>query len=326
MGVSIAERFFQVLENETERLKQEEGNKINPTGKKEPFGGWELLFKDNCDYVYSLHNLDAACYALTSFIESLSKRSEQDKNRSNYLQDLQRSMDVHSKIAFYLRGYVGAFSEESMVLEEDRLQELQDILMSWIASSGNSGKARDKLYQFLWDYASVQLLDDIEENDEYSSVRGKSDDIIKWRVNREIKVFKEILDISRTIVSDAFNNVWYGYENDFKAQQEEKISQQEYIDRIINEKLQSMKQELQKIGLLVSSMQGAGQTQGELNSRVGSCIKDLYERINSLQGQSVQQSNSNGWYKCPAIKSFGRPCKGKVKHGEYCEECSTYFP
>ena len=159
-------------------MQEKEGDEINPTGVK---GFEDGAFKDHCRYVYSLSSLHTVLKSFASFDEVISKRREQkeEKTEDQWRGDLKRLVNLPCSVAFDLRGYIGAFSEQNMIFEADKLQDLRDVLKRWSSSTMNNGKTQDKLYQFLWDYAATQICD--EDNslvgEEHQCLRMKKMDM-----------------------------------------------------------------------------------------------------------------------------------------------------
>lgn len=207
MGMSLSKRFFKVIEDEMEKLKEQEGNEINPTGWREE-KAWSRAFDDYCTYIYSLYSLDFVIHSLKAFGDDLEK-SKNDMSKSFYEADITKLRSLPAKIAFNLRGYIGAFSEESMALDEDRLKDLHILLFRWSSIGMDDGEEQNALYQFLWNYALTQLYDG-DDNGVLFSQEDK-DRVMALRVLREMKAFKEVLTISTTLVMEMFNDVWAGY-------------------------------------------------------------------------------------------------------------------
>jgi hypothetical protein len=196
----VYKRLFGTLNEEAKKLRQKEGNEVNPTGERKEMA-YGHAFKDNGVYVYSLYNLDSTLSALTSYLEYVSEKRESDDEGCLY-----KCETLPLEIAFNLRGYIGAFSEENMLLERKRLKKLGDVLEGWFdAASMNSGKEQNKLYQFLWDFAKTKICDvDPSSGNDFS--KEEKSEFMKLRVNTEMKAFKEILEVSGSITWDIFNN------------------------------------------------------------------------------------------------------------------------
>ncbi len=202
MLTSASQRFHLLLREETDRLKDNEGSEINPTKKRKT---GNKFFRDNCDYVYSLCSLDDVLYQLDCSEQAASEWKDKKWKEDQYMiikMDEQRKESLEtlpSQIAFDLRGYIGAFSEDSMVLEEKRLEELKNVLKGWYSVKMSGGDEQDRLYHFLYDYALTQFIDE--------GVEDRKDDLIKQRVYKEMKAFKEVLAIS----GDILGSIYYAY-------------------------------------------------------------------------------------------------------------------
>ena len=118
-------------------------------------------------------------------------------------QEMESLQNDPVQIAFNLRGYVGAFSEENMVLEEDFLKGLQDMLKGWFSENMLPGYEQDRLRLFLWNYALEQVFD-VDDSDGHQLSQEEMDKYIEQRVNREMKSFKEVLLISADILRNIY--------------------------------------------------------------------------------------------------------------------------
>ena len=237
MGTLIGNRIVKQLESEAERLETKEENEINPTGKVVDAAGSE--------YLYSLASLDAALHYIYSFVEDLDKRNGENKNRFLFELDKRRSETLPAQIAVCLRGYIGGISEDSMVLEGKKLEELQSLLYNWSLVNMVDGKEQDEIYQFFYTYENqrIELLS-TDNADFLLNLQKKWKDIdeyVKDSTVCKLRLFREALIVLAMVVSDAFYNIWAGYEDILAVQSMREISQQEYIDKTIDEKLELIK-------------------------------------------------------------------------------------
>jgi len=192
---------------------------LNPTGIKKD--------EDGREYVYSLASLDLVLSSLNEFFEDLSTRKEGDRSKF-WNSDKDRLDRLPSKIAYNLRGYVGVISEEDMVLEAHKLEDLFLDLRDWFLAGMSVGKEQDALYQSLWnyekEYVNQLVLNNHSSVSHFSSLspklgvqQSKEDkekfvrdrgEFIKGRVQRKLKIFREIMFVSLNITRDMFSTAW----------------------------------------------------------------------------------------------------------------------
>src|SRR5260370_3932401 len=211
MGTLVGDRFLQLVRDEAERLRDKEGGEIDPIGKRIK---WEYSssFKDDCEYMYYLSSLDAALSIIDNAMDWLFKREFVDDHKWEW-KWFKQVFRCSSMVAFNLRGYIGAFSEANMELENDKLNEIFDILENWFNVGMGKGEEWDKLYSFLSEYALEQVCDDNENKSE----------IVKLRVNREIKAFGKVLMIINDVMFYIFNDVYTKCFNSKSIEEQEEI-------------------------------------------------------------------------------------------------------
>lgn len=209
MGEAVSERFIKLIEDEIDKLKVKTGNKINPTET--------IKDNDGCEYVYSLYSLDHVIHCFNTFSEGILERKKDPKDLSFFNMDSSRCAVLPWQIAFYLRGYIGAISEESMVLEYNKLHEMKFLLKDWFNVNMVDRDEQSKLYQFLCDYEDKWIRELWGNNpDMFNFPKGGTDvelkkaidDFVSIRVKKKLIAFKEVLQISHAVLGDMFNSVW----------------------------------------------------------------------------------------------------------------------
>jgi hypothetical protein len=289
MTAALFERFAETIKKEAERLLESEDNEINPKGVKKDLDGFE--------YVYSLASLDKVIGYFTSFEDRLFKRKGEEKKKVLFDLDKETFRSLPCKIAFGLRGYIGAVSEDSMLLEGKNEVELQVLLNKWSKVNMRNGQEQDDLYQFLCGYErkcvenlSLANIDVVNEK-----IGDNIDGFINGRVERKLMLFKEVMVVSLEIGEAMFLSVWRDYNEMLAVQKEEKVNQQEYIDKVIDEKLQKMREQEEisgsiahvkaSINMLVNSVGMVGEVLRELGGTQSGAwgkLQDMYSRLHHV--------------------------------------------
>jgi hypothetical protein len=209
------DRFLEVIEKEANKLREKEGSEINPTGKKTVLVD-SFASDDDCVYIYTLYSLDLVLSLLASFSDDLATRKEANGVSFLYL-DKNRFVSLPHQIAFHLRGFIGVISEDSMILEGEKLKKMQNLLKGWSGVDMTDGTAQDELYQFLCDYQEQHVKDILVKNPSVFASEEDKNDFVKYWVEWKLKAFKEILLVSTMIVKGMFDHVWdglFGYKRD----------------------------------------------------------------------------------------------------------------
>lgn len=219
----IHKRFVYGIAQEAEKLQKKEGSQINPTGT--------VIDNADCQYVYSLFSLHTVLRYFGSFEYDLENRKEEDRKNLSFELDEKRRRNLPSQVAFHLRGYIGVFSEDSMVLEGKELEKMCELLGNWSNVNMTSGNEQDELGGFI---AKCELKR-IESINEFERKKGLSIDAVNSSVEKKLIALKNILMVATTIVDDIFNGFWNGYKEKLEVKE---IIEHEYIDRAINEKME----------------------------------------------------------------------------------------
>lgn len=190
MNSLICDRFVSTLRADAEKLKNLGQGGLNPTVTK-TFGDLGHVFSDRCEYTYSLYSLDMVFASINRLATLLAYGRDVVRRSFEY--------GMASLIAFNLRGYVGALSEETWVLNQEKLSSLPYNLFMWRNAGYESGIEQDQIYQLLWDYA-VTKVSDIDVNNGKRLSQDEKDRYIDLRVQREMKAFVELSRISANIM------------------------------------------------------------------------------------------------------------------------------
>lgn len=198
MNSLTCDRFISTLRNNAEKLRESNQGGLNPTETR-PFGDFRGVFSDRCEYVYSLYALDRALDSITSLAEFVSKVSDPGWSGRQVTAD--HLSWFGSELAFFLRGYVGALSEEVMVLENEKLKAFSGYLRQWLHLGFSSGNDQNAVRSFLWGCALNKICD-VDSSTGMRLSQQDKDKFIEQRVNREMIAFRDVLQISRLIMKN----------------------------------------------------------------------------------------------------------------------------
>ncbi len=231
------DRFVANLNEEIKRLGNENG--INPISTVTDDLG--------CSYVYSLLSLNYVSSSLTFFADDLNKRRDEKKTEALFELDKEKSLSLPCEVAFSLRGYLGVISEDSFIVDGDKELELQNLLKGWFSVNMVNGEEQDKLSEFLFNCENNYIEDFYLDNDDFVQKSGFSDKnkFVEKQVKKKLGKFREIMMVSSSIVKDMFLDVWKEYSENLAIREKKKVDMKEYINAVVVEELQKMKDELE---------------------------------------------------------------------------------